>query len=119
MKDLYNDYGYYCFEEDLDEYFFDLSILDWKFIFINKILVDEYKLNCFEKKLFENLKFFGNNVDDVRVCIECLKEIWFYIDNVDFIMVDLVIYNILGSIDSKNLIFYDLICIGMFKCGLY
>lgn len=48
-KDSYNDYGYYCPEEDLDEYLSDLSISDWKSIFINKTLADEYKLNRFEK----------------------------------------------------------------------
>ena len=118
-KDSYNDYGYYCPEEDLDEYLSDLSISDWKSIFINKTLADEYKLNRFEKKLLENLKSSGNNVDDVRVCIERLKEIRSYIDNADSIMTDSAIYNILGSIDSKNPIFYDLICIGMSKCGSY
>lgn len=118
-KDSYNDYGYYCPEEDLDEYLSDLSISDWKSIFINKTLADEYKLNRFEKKLLENLKSSGNNVDDVRVCIERLKEIRSYIDNADSIMADSAIYNILGSIDSKNPIFYDLICIGMSKCGSY
>ena len=72
-KDSYNDYGYYCPEEDLDEYLSDLSISDWKSIFINKTLADEYKLNRFEKKLLENLKSSGNNVDDVRVCIGMSK----------------------------------------------
>ena len=118
-KDSYNDYGYYCPKEDLDKYLSDLSISDWKSVFINKTLAHEYKLNRFEKKLLENLKSSGNNVDDVRVCIERLKEIRSYIDNADSMMADSAIYNILGSINSKNPIFYDLICIGMSKCGSY
>lgn len=93
-KDSYDDYGYYCSEEDLDEYLSSLNISDWKSILINKTFADDYKLNRFKKSLIENLKSSGNNVDDARVCIERLKEIQPYIDNVDSLMEDTAIYNI-------------------------
>lgn len=118
-KDSYDDYGYYCSEEDLDEYLSSLNISDWKSISINKTFADDYKLNRFKKSLIENLRSSGNNVDDARVCIERLKEIQPYIDNADSLMEDTAIYNILNSINKEDSIFYDLICIAMAKRGSY
>lgn len=118
-KDSYNDYGYYCSEEDLDKYLASLKITDWKSISINKTLADNYKLNQFKSSLIDNLKSAGNNADDVGICIEHLKEISSYFDGCESLMNDSNIYNILNAINKEDSIFYDLICICISKRGSY
>lgn len=118
-KESYGDYGYYCSEENLDDYLSNLDISDWGNVSINKHLAEKYKFERYKNKLVEKIKLAGNNLEYVRICIERLKEIQSYIVNAGSLMDDSVIYSILNSINKNNSIYADLICIAMSKRGSY
>lgn len=118
-KESYGNYGYYCSEDNLDEYLSNLNISDWGKLSINKYMAENYRLNKYKKSLIEKIKSSGNNVEDVRICIERLKEVQSYIENASSLMDERVIHDILSNINKDNPIYADLVCIAMAKCGSY
>ncbi len=118
-KDSYDDYGYYCSEDNIDEYLSSLDISEWGILSINKSMTQNYQLNKYKNNLTEKIKLSGANVTDIQICIERLKEVQSYIKNAESLIEDNTLYNILNSINNESPIYADLICIAIAKRGSY